>query len=98
MISARVAPLDRRIRSKTSAFLLPSRATLAVRFAPGRAVSRRLALVGDFFALPLVGATGSAGCATSGDRRSIAFQIRATAPLRLVNFLTGFSSSKGEIG
>ena len=57
IISASVAPWERRIRSRTSAFLLPSRATLAVSFAAGRAVSRRLLSAGDFFALPLAGAT-----------------------------------------
>ena len=61
----------------------------------GRAVLRRLAFRGDLLASAFAGATGSAPCATSADSRSSAFQIRATAPLRLVNFLTGFRSSKG---
>src|ERR1019366_4912435 len=55
----------------------------------------RGAFVGDFFALALAGATGSAGCAASGDRRATAAQIRATAAFRSVNFFTGFRSSKG---
>src|ERR1700679_391069 len=95
MISAREAPWERRIRSRTSAFLLPSRACSAVFFATGRAVVVRLAFGGDFFAFPFAGATGFAGCATSANRRSTAFQIRATAAFLFVNFLTGFKSVKG---
>src|SRR3984957_18543526 len=63
--------------------------------APFCARVRPAALVGDFFAFPLAGATDSAVCAASGDRRETACQIRATAALRLVNFFTGFSSSNG---
>jgi hypothetical protein len=41
--------------------------------------ARREALAGDFFAFPLAGATSAAGCASSEDRRAIAFHIRARA-------------------
>src|SRR5205823_5648757 len=40
-------------------------------------------------------ATGVAGGAASGDRRSTALKILVTAALRSVNFFTGFKSSKG---
>jgi hypothetical protein len=43
----------------------------------------------------LAGAASGAGCALSGDRRSTASQMRATAALRLLSFLTGFKPSNG---
>src|ERR1035437_5667366 len=89
-ISAKVTPLARFIIAITSAFLL-----LRDSFAPFCAWARPTALVGDFFAFPLVGATSRAGCAASRDRRATACQIRATASFRLVNFFTDFRSSKG---
>jgi hypothetical protein len=90
MISGRVAPLARFIKAITSAFLLApdSVAPFAVR-------ARREALVGDFFDRVRSVATGVGCGATSGDRRSITFQILATAAFRSVNFFTGFRSSKG---
>ena len=45
----------------------------------------------DFFAFTLAGVTSAA----SWERRATACQIRATAALRLVNFLTAFKSSNG---
>ncbi len=45
--------------------------------------------------LAFAGATSRAGFAASGDSRWIAAQIRATADLRSVNFLIGFSSWNG---
>src|SRR5271155_2419973 len=45
-----------------------------------------------FFEGAFSGATSAAGCATSPDRRCTAVQMRATAALRSVNFLTGLSS------
>ena len=89
MISASVAPLARFIMVMTSAFLLPPASGLFC------ARARRGALAGDFFPFPLAVATGSTGCVPSEDRRAIACQMRVTAALRLVNFLTGFSSSNG---
>jgi hypothetical protein len=46
-------------------------------------------------ALGFFGALGAACWAVAASSRWMAFQIRATAVLRSVNFLTGFSSSKG---
>jgi hypothetical protein len=83
------APLARFIIAITSAF------SLLTSLAPFRAVSRCLLLSGDFFDYALVGATSHADCAPSGERRATADQMRATAALRLVNFFTGFKSSKG---
>jgi len=92
-ISARVAPFLRRSRSNTMAFLLPSRAGAA---SLALAVLAALA----FFGAPL-GALGAgvaaswAAVAVSGAAPSspwMAFQIRVTALLRFVNFLTGFRS------
>jgi hypothetical protein len=42
-----------------------------------------------------VGACGATLGLISGNRRLTACEIRATAALRLVNFLTGFKSSNG---
>ena len=89
-ISASVTPLARFIIAITSAFLL-----LRSSVAPFNARACRGALVGGFFTFPLAGATSGAGCASSGDRRTTACQIRATAAFRSVNFFTGFRSSKG---
>jgi uncharacterized RDD family membrane protein YckC len=89
-ISASVAPLARFIMAITSAFLL-WRASVA----PFCALAPRGALAGDFFDLASVGATVAACGAPFGDKRWIACQIRLTAALRLVNFLTGFRSSNG---
>jgi hypothetical protein len=58
-------------------------------------VSRCFLFAGDFFKFPLTGAASAAGGATSGERRATADQMRATAAGRLVNFFTGFKSSKG---
>jgi hypothetical protein len=52
-------------------------------------------LAGDFVAFPLAGAASATGSAPPGDNRETACQIRATAAFRLVNFFTGFRSSKG---
>jgi hypothetical protein len=90
IISSRVAPFARFIIAITSAFLL-----LRDSVAPFCARARREALVGDFFDRVRSVRAGVACGATSADRRSTAFQILATAAFRLVNFFTGFRSSKG---
>src|ERR1039458_592869 len=84
MMSASVAPSGRFSMSRTMAFLLPSRA----------AGAGSLLLV-SLVALAFFGATGAAWGAGVGARGWMAFQIRATAVLRSVNFLTGFTLSKG---
>ena len=77
MIPASVTLLARFIIVITSAFLL-----LRYSVAPFCARARRGALVGDFFAFSLTGATSAAGCAPSGDTRATACQIRVTADFR----------------
>jgi hypothetical protein len=89
VISATVAPLARFIRAMTSAFLLVRDSVVLF-----CARASREALRGDFFDRVRSVRTGVAGGATSGDRRSTAFQILATAAFRSVNFLTGFKSPK----
>jgi hypothetical protein len=89
MISVRVAPWVRRIRSITSAFLLPSRAILAVSFAVARAMWRRLPFGAPLFRFPLAGATWAAYFPTFANKAWTAFQMRATATLRLVNRFAG---------
>jgi len=66
------------------AFLLPSRAVGVASLA-----------VAALVAFAFFGATGAACGAGVGVRAWMAFQMRATAVLRSVNFLTGFSSPKG---
>jgi hypothetical protein len=99
MISARVAPCLRRSSSRTSAFLLPSRASV------GPCLARAAFFAGVAF-LPGLLAFGAASfemgapccaalAALGASSRWTAFQIRVTAVLRSVNFLTGFRSSKG---
>ncbi len=68
---------------------------MAVFFADGRAVSRRLGWAGAFFPFPLAGATSGARCATLGSIRWTASQMPVTAAFRFVNFLIGFKSLKG---
>src|ERR1035437_1539843 len=95
MISGSVAPWERRIRSITSAFLLPSRATLTGSFAAAGSVWRRLLFAASLFRLPSAGATWAAGFATFAGRTWTASQMRATAVLRSVNFFTGLSAVNG---
>src|SRR5579862_2998849 len=95
MISASVAPSERRIRSITSAFLLPSRATLAASLAAARAVWRRLPFCASLVRFPLAGATWAAGFPTFANKAWTAFQMRVAAVLRLVNFFTGLRLVKG---
>src|ERR1035437_9868068 len=95
MISASVAPWERRIRSITSDFLLPSRATLTGSFAAAGAVWRRLLFGASLFRLPFAGARCVAGFATFANKTWIASQIRVTAALRSVNFFTGLRAVKG---
>ena len=95
MISGSVAPWERRIKSITSDFLLPSRATLTGSFAAAGAVWRRLLFGASLFRLPSAGATWVAGFATFAGRTWTAPQIRATATLRSVNFFTGLSAVNG---
>src|SRR5208283_2356117 len=52
-------------------------------------------VVATLAALAFSGATGAACGAGVGVRAWMAFQMRATAVLRSVNFLTGFNSPKG---
>jgi len=104
MISARVAPFLRWSMATTWAVLLPSRGpvscVLAALLALGAFLAAVVFLVAlAFFGAPL-GALGAgvaaswAAVVVSGGRRrpvpGLAFQIRATALLRSVNFLTGF--------
>ncbi len=84
MMSASVAPSGRFSMSRTMAFLLPSRAVGAASLA-----------VAALVAFAFFGATGAACGAGVGVRAWMAFQMRATAVLRSVNFLTGFRSPKG---
>ena len=56
---------------------------------------RRVLGGGPLAALAFFGATGAAWGAGAGVRAWMAFQIRATAVLRSVNFLTGLRSPKG---
>lgn len=78
-ISWMLAPSGRRISSSTMAFLLPSRAGAAA-----------LSGLADFLGLAAFGAASAAWGVTVGFRAWTALQIRATAVLRSVNFLTGF--------
>src|SRR5690348_7142209 len=84
MMSARVTPSGRLSKSRTMAFLLPSRAA-------GVAALAVVALV----TLAFFGATGAACGAGVGVSAWMAFQMRAAAVLRSVNFLTGLRSPKG---
>ena len=84
MMSSSVAPSGRLSMSRTMAFLLPSRAVGVASLAVARLV-----------ALAFFGATGAASGAGAGVSAWMAFQIRVTAVLRSVNFLTGFRSPKG---
>src|ERR1035437_2881814 len=84
MMSESVAPSGRFSMSRTIAFLLPS-----------RAVGAASLVVAALDALAFFGATGAACGAGAGVRAWMAFQIRETAVLRSVNFLTGLRPSKG---
>src|SRR5581483_3257104 len=84
MMSARVAPSGRFSMSRTMAFLLPSRGVGVASFA-----------VAPLAALAFFGAAGAACGAGVGVSAWMAFQIRAAAVLRSVNFLTGLRSPKG---
>ena len=84
MMSASVAPSGRLSMSRTMAFLLPSRVVGVASLA-----------VAPLAALAFFGATGAAWGAGAGVSAWMAFQIRETAVLRSVNFLTGLRLSKG---
>src|SRR5689334_7998823 len=84
MMSVSVAPSERLSMSRTMAFLLPSRAVGGAALGVARLV-----------ALAFFGETGAACGAVVGVSAWMAFQIRATAVLRSVNFLTGLRSPKG---
>src|SRR5437899_11721568 len=102
MIWASVAPPFRWSRPRTVAFLLPSRA--AAGLSPPLARFALAALAGFAFAaffaflpffaaalalLALFGAVVAVSAALPPSRLWMAFQIRLTADLRSVNFLTG---------
>ncbi len=81
MRSCKLAPSDRFNNSITRFVLLPVRAVLRLRVGP------------RFVVLVFLGATPD-GCGRLAARLCMAFQIRTTAALRLVNLLTGFWPGK----
>src|SRR5205823_2201889 len=93
IISASVAPFLRRSKPRTAAFLLPSRAAAGLpaalaRFPFAALVGSAFGFAADFAFLGL-GAVLAASAGLSPFRLWIAFQIRASADFRSVNFLTG---------
>ena len=98
IIWASVAPPFRWSRPRTSAFLLPSRAAAGLSPPLARFPLAALAFAAVFAFLPffppafgLLARSGAVVAASVAppSRLWIAFQIRATADLRSVNFLTG---------